>query len=91
MIVNLLVNFVLLLLGILFVFFPKVYLSDIPLVGDTITSVLATIGGTWAMALDTVPYLELPWNVFLYVIIPFEILLLVMRFFLGNRVPVNDK
>lgn len=89
MIINLLINLILLVFGSLFVFLPEVYLSDIPLIGNELVSALTTMITTWNSFLVTFPYAEVVWDVILFVIIPFEILLLVARFFLGQRLPTN--
>lgn len=90
MIINLLINFILLIFGTLFVFLPVVSLASIPLVGSFISSGLISVVKLWNTFLDTFPYAVLPWHIFIYVILPFELLLLVARFFLGHRLPVNN-
>jgi len=88
MIINLIINLILLVFGSLFVFFPVVHLSDLPF-GEQIVSVLTQIMGIWNAFVSTFPYAEIGFQVFLYVIIPFEILLIIAKFFLGSRLPAN--
>jgi len=90
MIINLLINLVLLIFGSLFVFLPEVTISSIPFIGDEVRAVLVTAIGYYNGFIDTFPYAETAFTIFLYVIIPFEVLLLVSKFFLGHRTPQNN-
>jgi hypothetical protein len=76
------------LLGI-FYFLPIVTLSDIPFIGEQIVSILTTIIGIWNSFRDTFPYAGTIWDVFLFVIIPTEIVILTLKFFLGHRAPIS--
>jgi hypothetical protein len=89
MIINLLINFLLLIFGSLFVFFPVVSISTIPLVGPSIYSSLVFMVTTWNSFMVTFPYAQVLWDSFLYIIIPFEVVMLVLKFFLGHRAPAN--
>jgi len=89
MIINLITNFVLLLFGMIFVFFPKVTIADIPLVGAPFSEYFSGFMDTWYTILTMIPYLQDVWFVLLWVILPFEIGLLVMKFFLGHRMPAH--
>lgn len=40
-------------------------------------------------AITTLPYLELPMELLVYSIIPFELSIILMRVFMGNRSPVK--
>jgi len=71
-------------------FLPIVTLSSIPLVGPFISSTLGTVVGVWNAFLVTFPYAQLPWTIFLYVIIPFELILLILKAILGSRVPTHN-
>lgn len=68
---------------------PTVDLGDIPLIGISLRALLVNIMGYWNTAVETLPYLGTVWNTFLYVIIPFELGLIILKFFLGNRTPVR--
>jgi len=70
-------------IGFLFSFLPIVTLPQLFL------TYLGLAVRYWNSFLDTVPYLQLPWTLFLTVILPFEVVLITLRFFLGNRTPVN--
>jgi len=89
MIFNLITNFVLLIFGMIFVFFPIVSISTIPVVGPAAYDTLSYIMGKWNAVMDTLPYLHEVWTVFILVIIPFEIALMVGKFFLGSRMPAD--
>ena len=89
MIWNLLIDGLFLVLTAIFYFLPEVSLADIPIIGSSITTNLPIIVHHWNGFMEIFPYAEDTWNVFLYVIIPFEILLLIAKFFLGHHVPVN--
>jgi hypothetical protein len=89
MIINMLINLVLLIFGALFSFLPKVTLASLPYVGSYISSSLIFIVGLWNGVLTTFPYAVVGWHVFLWIILPFEGLMLVAKFFLGHRVPAH--
>lgn len=89
MIVNLLINLVLLIFGTLFIFFPVVTIASIPYIGVPVSSLLTSMVLTWNAFMVTFPYAQTAWHIFLVVILPFEILMLLGKFFLGHRLPVN--
>jgi hypothetical protein len=91
MIITLLLNLIILIIGMIFIFLPVVTLADIPLFGGWISEYLLTIVQMWNSFCETFPYAITAWRVFLYLIIPFEILLIIARFFLGSRTPINHK
>lgn len=66
-----------------------VTLEGIPYIGTEIVSILSTMTGLWNSFMETFPYADTAWTIFLYVIIPFEISLLVLKFFLAHRVPAH--
>jgi len=88
MIFNLLINFVLLIFGAIFVFLPEVTIETIPYIGPIVSVTLTWIVGLWNSLVLTLPYLDVPMRVFLYVIIPFELMLIILKFFLHNRISV---
>jgi len=90
MIITLLINLLLLIFASLFTLLPEVTIADIPFAGEFIRSTLVTAIGIWNGFLETFPYAETAWNMFLYVILPFEILMLIAKFFLGHRLPTNN-
>jgi len=89
MIIDLTINVLLTLVSVIFVFLPVVSVSSIPYYGEDIASVLLTVVTTWNAFMVTFPYAVVLWNIFLYVILPFEFLLLIGKFFLGSRLPSN--
>lgn len=70
--------------------FPRVTLENIWVIGPTLRSVLVTAVGYMNSIFETLPHLEVVWNMFVYVVVPFEIVLWVMKFILGSRTPVNN-
>lgn len=89
MITTFFLNLILLIVTGIFYFLPVVTMTDIPLVGSYVSSTLASLIQTWNAFLITFPYAQTAWDIFLYVIIPFELIMLAGRFFLGHRLPVN--
>jgi len=69
---------------------PQVTLNQIPFFGETIRSTLVTMMGYWNSLIDTLPYLQVLWNSLIYIVLPFEMGLIVMKLLLGNRTPTND-
>lgn len=74
----------------LFVFLPVVSIASIPVIGHFVVSILETIVETWNAFLITFPYAVIAWHMLLWVILPFEILMAVGKFFFGNRMPSKD-
>jgi len=91
MIINYLLDLIFNALGSIFQFLPVVTLATIPTIGPVLSSSLITIIKTYNAFIVTLPYAQIGVNVLLYVILPFELLLLVGKFFLGHRLPVNHK
>jgi uncharacterized protein (DUF983 family) len=89
MIFNLLINVVLAVFGYLFTLLPVVTIASIPIVGSFVSSALYFAVEIWNSFMVTFPYAQLVWHVFIYVILPFEILMLIGKFFLGHRMPNN--
>ena len=89
MILNLFIETILYVISGIFYIVPTATIADLPLYGSQISSVLYEIMGTWNAFLEIFPYGLIAWHIFLWVIIPFELALLVMKFFLGSRVPAN--
>jgi len=89
MIIDLIISVLLSLFGFIFSFLPVVTLADIPYAGEGISSTLLWMVTTWNSFMVTFPYAETAWSIFLLIIVPFELLLLVAKFFLGHRVPAH--
>jgi len=89
MIFNLLFNLVVLVFGVLFVFLPEVGISSIPLIGDQAYYYLALAVSYWNTGVSIFPPARIVWTVFVWVVIPFEILLLLAKVFLGSRTPAH--
>jgi len=90
MIINLLINFLLLAFGTIFTFFPEVSIDSIPFVGQFIYDALVFAMLKWNAFMVTFPYAQTGWYIFIYGIIPFEITLLLLKFFFGHRAPINN-
>jgi len=89
MIFNLLINFVLLIVGGLASMWPVVTIASIPWIGPVLSSSLITAVQYYNNAVATLPYLSVGMHVFLIVILPFEGLLLLFKVFFGHRVPAH--
>lgn len=89
MIINLLINVILAIFAGIFSFLPPVTIASIPIIGGPASTALLAMVKTWNALLSTVPYLEHLWDIFLFVILPFEGLLLIAKFFMGNRTPAH--
>lgn len=68
--------------------FPRVTLENIWVIGPTLRETLVIAVGYMNTLFVTLPHIETVWNMFVFVIIPFELVLLVMKFILGHRTPV---
>jgi hypothetical protein len=62
-------------------------LASIPYVGPGLSSILTTAVTSWNAFTITFPYALTAWHVFIYVILPFEITLVILRFIIGHRAP----
>jgi len=87
MIINLFLNLMITVVNTLFSFLPKVTIYSIPFIGPFISSLLDTIIPMWNAFLGTFPYAVVLWDTFLFVILPFEIFMIIGKFILGNRMP----
>lgn len=68
------------------------FLNWLPLVTELpfgLDNLLQNMVGYYQSAMITVPYLEVVWECFLW-IISFEIVLLIAKFAFGNRLPSNS-
>lgn len=82
-------NFISFLLAAIFNLFPSATIADIPWIGSDLRPILVTISEVWHTFLVTFPYAQVAWDVLLYVVIPFEVLLLLAKLFLGQRLPAH--
>jgi len=89
MIINLILQTILQILSAIFAIFPVVTISSIPYAGETIASILLTMTTTWNSFLVTFPYAIVGWHMLLWVILPFEALMSLAKFFFGSRLPEN--
>lgn len=87
MILNLLIQFLLLLLSAIFSIFPVVSIASIPWAGEFISETLTSMVLTWNAFMETFPYAEVGWHMLLWVILPFEALMSLAKFFFGARLP----
>jgi len=90
MIITLLINLIFIIFASIFTLLPEVTIADIPYIGSFIQSTLLTMVKMWNAFIVTFPYADVPWKIFLFVVLPFEILMLIAKFFLGHRLPTNQ-
>ena len=64
-----------------------VSLTSIPFIGSTISGILLSVVSTYNAVIVTFPYAQVGFQVFLYVILPFELLMTVGKLLLGHRMP----
>jgi len=90
MITTFLLYAILIIVGVFFFLLPVVTIADIPVYGDRIFELLTTSVGYFHSFQATFPYATIVWTVFIFVIIPFELLLLGGKFLFGSRMPRHD-
>jgi len=90
MIITLLISIILNLISVIFIFLPVVTIADLPYFGEQISSTLVWAISTWNAFLITFPYAETAWHIFLWIILPFEVTMLVAKFFIGHRLPAQQ-
>lgn len=89
MLIQTLLNSIIGFVQAIFDLLPTATLADLPIIGTTVSDTLETVIETWNAFMVTFPYAVTLWDVFIFVILPFEILLLVAKFLLGHRVPAH--
>jgi len=89
MIILLLFNFLIAVLSIIFGFFGDAYIRDLPVIGSVVASSLEMAVMMFNSFAYTFPYVTPVFQTFLYIILPFEVSVKLIKFFLGNRSPVN--
>lgn len=87
MITQFFVNIIIIIVSTIFSIFPVVSLASFGSVGVSIESTILFVVQMWNAFLITFPYGQIAWTMFLTVVIPFEITMLVLKFFLGSRTP----
>lgn len=90
MIVNILFGVLMWITGIFLSVLPSWHLWTLPYIGNWGYATLVMVVGYWNMFISVFPYIELPWHLFLYVVVPLEITLLVAKVLLGNRAPAQQ-
>lgn len=84
MLIQLLLQILISLVTILFSWLP-----DVAILPFGIDAALSYVVELFHGAIETLPYLEIVWTCFLY-LIGFEILLVILKFFLGSRHIAKD-
>jgi len=84
-IINFIFDFAVIVIG-----FFSVRLADLPYIGTELVAILTTMIGVWNSFMLTFPYAETAWHVFIWVIVPFEITFMTLKFFLGSRLPSHN-
>lgn len=87
MIIYYLLSIIVSIFGVLFWIFPEVTISGIPIIGQPVSDILTVAVQYWNSFMETFPYAQTLWYVFLYMVIPFELGLLILKVFLGSRTP----
>jgi hypothetical protein len=85
MILNYLFNAIISVINGVLSFLPQVDLYSV--FGFDFGSLLLSVIKIWNAFLETFPYAVVVWHMFIWVIIPFEILMLLGKFLLGHRMP----
>lgn len=90
MISELILDFVYTVASALFNLLPTVTIADIPFVGASVSSLLASMVLIWNAFMVTFPYAVVVWFCF-KIVLAFELILLTARLIMGNRLPVGHK
>jgi len=90
MIIALLMDFVSGFVAMVFSILPSVTVADIPFVGEFVDQYFTLAIQYWNSFMLIVPYTQIVWDIFLVVIIPFEVSMLFAKFFFGSRLPSNN-
>lgn len=69
-------------------FLPEVSLSSV--FGFDLASLLTSVVTVWNAFMETFPYARVAWQVLLWIILPFEGLMLLGKFLLGHRMPSKE-
>jgi len=87
MIITLLLTAIGTMLSAMFSWLPIATVASIPYIGNTLSSVLINAVQSWNSFVVTFPYAGISWHVLIWVVIPFEITMLILKTFLGSRTP----
>jgi len=68
-------------------FLPEVSLSSV--FGFDFASILTSVVLTWNAFMITFPYAVVAWHMLIWVVLPFEALMLLGKFLLGHRMPAH--
>ena len=90
MIINFIIKIIFYFFTAIFSFLPTVTLASIPVIGDTISNILLTMVQKYNAFVESFPYAQTGIRILVYVILPFELLIIIAKFFLGSRVPHNN-
>jgi len=89
MIFNALIYLILLVVSSIFSLLPVVSIASIPIIGPSVSTFLVTAVKLYNGFITTFPYAQTAFQALIYVIIPFELLMILGKFLLGSRVPAN--
>jgi len=89
MILTLILKTIVGIISLLFEVVPKVSIANIPFIGTYIYYYVG-VAISYVNTMNTIiPYFAIVWQMFLW-IISFEIMLLLLKLFLGSRTPLRD-
>lgn len=89
MIITLFLTFIASIVGIILSIVPTVTVAGIPIVGGFVSTYLTLAVGYWVTAEGILPYIAIVREMLIYVILPFEFTLLIIKVFFGSRMPTN--
>ena len=90
MIITLLLSFLADFIAMLTSIIPNVGVSDIPFVGTYVATYWTMAVEYMNTAVTIIPFFDIVWHSFLYIILPFEFSMLIAKFFFGSRLPSNQ-
>jgi len=90
MVISLILNFIADAFATVMSIMPSVGIQDIPYIGEAVYTYWVLAVSYMHTAFTIIPFTEIVWNSFVYVIIPFEFSLLILKVFLGSRTPINS-
>jgi len=88
MLLNFIIAIVSHVINFIFSLLPVATIKDIPIIGVFMYDFLLNMVETFNAFFVTFPYAIELWNVFIYVMIPFELAVLLIKFILGARTPI---
>jgi hypothetical protein len=90
MIITLILQFIVSFIGMVMSIVPTAHIGQVPLVGEDIVTYLNMMVGSYNLGASILPYLSIVKSMLVYVILPFEISVLLLKVFLGSRTPVRE-